>query len=356
MASLAVPSVCGSFTSSRFHSSSTASSLFSKASYATDVSTPEPAPPVHQQAPPPPPLDPSTKAASIRLPLHLPTPPEEFAEVDVADLLVDEELEGAPVGFAVGKLRSVGSALLNVTTATTLHLPPSAELPQYLRSTLPSLPLPHASPLYLPSHVLAIRSNDSSRTLLLPVHGLPWASSSPALSILSSRPEKQPPHPSLPSTSRPYPSPEHGEGATYLPVVELNLPSSAAFPCLQGWIYLRSPALLLSALLPTPPSSSSPPSPPSSLSHLLNPAPSTSSPYLKPLSPETLTQNLAAVSSQTLLQAVHLVHGLWGNVVALQIGDEDLWRVMGLAWKILVAALALRERGRRATSSGSDSE
>ncbi|GAA5827615.1 hypothetical protein JCM11251_001758 [Rhodosporidiobolus azoricus] len=354
--SLAVPapSICGSFASSP--ASSAPSSLFSKASYSTSSSTQDLQPLRH--APPPPSVDPSVKAASIRLPLQLPIPPEPLDEVELSSLVLDDELEGAPVGFAVGKLRSIGSSLLNATTSTCLHVPTSPTLPSYLRCTLPpaasSATLP---PVYLPSHVLAIRSSDSPRTLLLPVHGLLWAASSPALSILSSRAEKQPAHPNLPSSSRPYPSPEESsERTTYLPIVNIELPSSSAFPLLQQWIYLRSPSLLLSSLLPTPPSPSPVASAPPSLSHLLNPAPgptlSGSSKLASiPSTPEALTQTLAAIPSITLLEHVDRVHALWQDAVALQVSDEDLWKVMGVAWRILVAALALRERERRRRES-----
>ncbi|GAA5905125.1 hypothetical protein JCM6882_000386 [Rhodosporidiobolus microsporus] len=350
--SLAVPapSACGSFASSPV--SSAPSSLFSKESYSTAASVHDLEPlPLHHA--PPPAVDPSVKAASIRLPLQLPVPPEPLEEVELSSLVVDDELEGAPVGFAVGKLRSLGPSLLNATTSTCLHIPPGPTLPPYLPCTLPPLASPAAaSPVYLPSHILAIRSSDSPRTLVLPVHGLPWAAASPSLSILSSRPEKQPAHPNLPSSPRPYPSAGDADGDAYLPVVDLELPSSSAFPFLQQWVYLRSPSLLLSSLLPTPPSSPSPVvSAPASLSHLLNPSPPpTSSPTplaSLPSTPEALSQTLAAVPSLTLLNHVHRVHGLWQDAVALQISDEDLWTVMGVAWRILVAALALRERERR---------
>ncbi|GAA6021487.1 hypothetical protein JCM10207_005775 [Rhodosporidiobolus poonsookiae] len=350
-------STSGSFTSSPI--SSCAASLFSLSSFSTDASSLDAdAQPLHF-APPPPALNPQQKALSIRLPLHLPLPPDEPVEVDTSALIVNDELEGAPVGFAVGKLRSLGASLLKTTSATCLHIPPGPTLPAYLRCTPPDI-APESSPVLLPSHVLAIRSNDSPRTLLLPVHGLLWASSSSALALLSSRPEKQPAHPSLPSAPRPTLSAEdEAQGAAYLPVVELNLPSSAAFPLLQGWVYLRSPQLLLSSLLPQPSSSgSSPPPAPPTLSHLLNPAPPSPTSASLP-SPTSLTQSLArAVPSQTLLSHVHLVHSLWQDAVALQIGDEDLWKVMGAAWQILVAALALRERERRArtTPPSSDEE
>ncbi|BGP20002.1 hypothetical protein JCM10213_006780 [Rhodosporidiobolus nylandii] len=339
------PSVCS--LSSSPVSSFGASSLFSTVSNSTAPSAPDGTALAQHQAQPPPALDPSAKAASIRLPAYLPAPPHAPEDVDLSALTVDDELEGAPVGFAVGKLRSVGSNLLNFCTATTLHIPPGPSLPQYLRCTFPPVAAP--SPVYLPSHVLAIKAADSSRTLLLAAHGLLWASSSRALSLLSARPEKQGPHPSLPAVERPLPSASDPEGTAFLPVLELSIASSKAFPLLQGWVYLRSPSLLLSSLLPSPPSA------PSSLSHLLNPSFASS----VPSTPEALTQTLAAVSSRALLESVHLVHGLWSTAVALEVADDQFWRVLAFAWKVLVAALALRERQRRrmaATPTTSDDE
>ncbi|GAA5911714.1 hypothetical protein JCM5296_000665 [Sporobolomyces johnsonii] len=345
------PSVCGSLSSSQF---STASSLFSKCTYSTELSSPDLEPVPLQLAPPAPPLDAATKASLIHLPLHLPAPPEPFPDVG-GDLILDDELEGAPLGFVIGKLRSLGPALLKATTATCLHVPAGPSLPQYLRCTLP--PLTNATPAYFPSHVLAIRSSDSPRTLLLPVHGLLWAASSTPLSILSSQPEKQPAHSSLPNIARPpLSAADEANRTTHLPVIDLNLPSSSSFPFLQGWIYLRSPSILLSSLLPPPPPAHSPSPTPPSLSRLLNPEP-VSAPA-PPKTAEAMTVALSALSSHVLLKHVHLVHGLWSNTVALQIHDDELWKTMGLAWRILVAALALRERERRrrTTTPTSDEE
>ena len=380
---------CGSTTSSR--PSTSASSFFSSNDSTSTAESdydlsPRPLP-IHATLPP---LDPRAKAGTIRLPLQLPAPPTDLSEVDVSGLIVDDELQGAPVGFALGRLRQLGASLeplrlnddddlsltlsslsltgaelLTATTATCLHIPPGPTLAPYLQVSLPPSSPQQIPPVYLPSHVFAIHSTDSPRTLLLPVHGLLWAASSAHLSILSSRPEKQPAHPSLPTQARP----PHGgvDGAMHLPVIELTLPSSAAFPLLQGWVYLRSPSVLLSSLLPQPPSppaAASPSPQPSSLSHLLNPTSPEKRPPPPPVpaptpqhSPSDFTRALASLSSVVLLRHVHLVHGLWQDSVALQVGDEDLWRAMGVAWRILVAALALKEQERvRRAASGEAGE
>lgn len=208
-----------------------------------------------------------------------------------------------------------GPSLLTNATSTTLYVPNGPVLPSYIEvSSDPSL-----SSALTPSHILAIAAPDSPRTLLVPVHGLLLASLSSSLSIISSSPSQQPPHPSLPST--PAPSPHS------LPVVEVNLPSSLAFPLLQVYCYLASPSILLSSLLPTPPDSAS-----SGISPLLNPT------------RLTVAEKLSHCETAELLRRVALCHGLWQNAVALGVSDEQLWGTMKSAWAILVGALALKEK------------
>ncbi|GAA5989900.1 hypothetical protein JCM10908_002368 [Rhodotorula pacifica] len=332
-------------------SSATGRSLLSGETVSTVESAPDLSPQLLPSRATLPPLDPSIKASTIRLPLQLPVPPTSFAEVDLKSLVVDDEIGDAPVGFAVGKLRQLGPSLLTSTSATCLHIPAGPTAGPYLRCSFQPSRVPVPT-IYLPSHILAIHSSDSPRTLLLSVHGLLWAATSPLLTFLASRPEKQPPHSSLPTTDRPPTEQNDDSPLEALPVIELRLPSSSAFPLLQGWVYLRSPSILLSALLPAPPRDK--PSAPSSASiaRLLNPASTDDAqPNSIPPTSESLTEALSGLPSVTLLRHVHLVHGLWQDVVALQIGDEELWQAMGLAWRILVAALAKRDQRSRAAAA-----
>ncbi|BGP27519.1 hypothetical protein Rt10032_c15g5498 [Rhodotorula toruloides] len=334
--SCASSSSSGSSPSASFFSRCSRSTVPSEAQYRIDR--------LPQQATLPT-LDAEQKRSTIRLPLQLPSPPAPFPEVDLHSLVVDNELEDAPLGLAIGKMRELGPSLLVSTTSTCLHIPPGPEIPSYLLATLPSSPAPAPS-VFLPSHILAIRSNDSLRTLLLPVHGLLWAAMSPPLSILSSKPNRQTSHPSLPLV--PPPVVVVDTSRSHLPVVQISLPSSAAFPLLQAYAYLRSPALLLSSLLPQPPASPAKPAPPPSLSHLLNPStPEKPCPPSYQQTPQDLVRSLSSLPVTTLLRHIHLVHGLWQDVVALQIGDAELWRAMALAWRLLVTALG--NRGRSAT-------
>ncbi|KAL8283551.1 hypothetical protein RQP46_005654 [Phenoliferia psychrophenolica] len=252
------------------------------------------------------------RQSSINLPTRLPPPPSVAPDVDLSTLAVDPEFEDLPLGFVVAKLRSYGADLLRSATATAVSIPATPILPAYLPCKMPesSIMFPSANPF----HILAIHSPDAPRTLLLPVHGLLWAAKSPGLSILSSAPEHQPKSSLLPTTPRPTP--------TSLPVLELSLPSSRAVPVLQNWIYISSPSILLQSLLPSPPTP------------------------IVYTSPAVLAAALSHLPSSTLLDRVALVHGLWQNTVALEISDEMLWKGMGFAWSVLIAALAVQERRR----------
>ncbi|KAK4705471.1 hypothetical protein P7C70_g723, partial [Phenoliferia sp. Uapishka_3] len=283
------------------------------------------------------------RANSIHLPTKLPPAPAGLSDVDLTTLIVDEQLKDVPIGYYVARLRELGAPLLLSATRTNIIMPPGPQLPDWIECRPPALSQSTltAAPHISPSHLLAISSPDSPRTLLLPVHGLVFASRSPGLSILSSHPSLQHSSSNLPTS--PSPSPSH------LPVVPLSLPSSLAVPIIQAWIYLASPSLLLSSLLPKIPR------PPPSLSSILNP------PDPGPPDAAAMAESLSQVSSKVLLERVALVHGLWQDVVALEMADSELWETMGRAWAILVASLGIRERKKRETTrwsegSGGDSE
>lgn len=286
----------------------------------------------------------AARASSINLPSRLPAAPAPAPEVDLSALAVDPEYEGLPLGFVVAKLQSLGESrasgraecahadslrpgadLLRNATSTSIAIPAGPQLPPYLSCSLADKLT--TLPCSRPSHILAIHAPDSPRTLLMPVHGLLWAAKSPGLSVLSSKPEHQVPSSLIPSTPPPTDS--------SVPVLELTLPSTRAVPLLQGWIYLASPQLLLASLLPTLPS------PPASLSSILNPTP-------EPTMPAAKAATLSHLPSRALLDSVALVHGLWQNTVALEISDKGLWATMGAAWNVLVGALAIQEQRRLA--------
>lgn len=229
----------------------------------------------------------------------------------------------------------IGTELLKSCARTSFEVPLTSILPFYLSCTPPQ----SSSSTLRPSHIIAITSNDSDRILLLPIHGLIFASISPILSILSSKIDLQPFHPNLPN----YLPEDYNttkiidrKKIVQLPVVHLSLPSSKAFPILQAFIYTRSSSLLLSSLLPKPLSSTSSTTS-SSIQSILNPTSA------------SLSNSYSKLPPQILLEKIELIHGLWQNIVALEIGEEgndmgkELWSVLRVAWEILLGALVLRQ-------------
>ncbi|KAM0786009.1 hypothetical protein ACM66B_006825 [Microbotryomycetes sp. NB124-2] len=279
------------------------------------------------------------KSTTINLPLVLPQSPIPLQPVDVGKLHLDPELQSLPIGLVLSKLQLVGRSLLKVSTNTKLDLPPvsastrTPELPRWVPCHFPAIRPPASSSINVsnqtlppPSHVLAVVSADSPRTLMVPVHGLLYAKHCRNLHILSSSPRAQPFHPSLPTDSRP-PSANLTNSAVTLPVVKLQLPHAQAFTLLHAYIYTLSRQSLFSSLLPTVPSSK--------FSNLLNPT------LL------SFAQSLSNLERQTLLRHLELVHGLWQICVALGVCDEKVWEVMRVCWSLLVGAVGIQEQQKK---------
>ncbi|KAK4695488.1 hypothetical protein P7C70_g8542, partial [Phenoliferia sp. Uapishka_3] len=282
------------------------------------------------------------RSTSIRLPLHLPPRPLSTPDVELSALIVDPEFQDLPLGFVIAKLRELGPELLRATQLTHIDVPTSTHLPSHIRCSFPPPSFTRSSAYLLPSHILAIRCSDVTRTLLLPVQGLMWAAMSPGLSLLSSspnRPSSNKKRPRSPATSTLCSAAELSAASSLLPVVQITLPSNASIRILQSYVTMASTSDLYTRLLPLPPSS------PSTLANILN-QPS------HEVTPSSLAIQLSQLPSKTLLDRVKIVHGLWQNVVALEITDEGMWEVMSNAWSILIAALALRDQ-RKAAPGGS---
>lgn len=82
-------------------------------------SPPPPPPPQAQSQSQPLELEQHIRADSLHLPLTLPDPPQPMRAVHFEGLIVDEHLRGAPLGFAIGRMREQGECSLDVTVATT---------------------------------------------------------------------------------------------------------------------------------------------------------------------------------------------------------------------------------------------
>lgn len=220
-----------------------------------------------------------------------------------------------------------GSALMAQASMTKLDIPSTPDLPQWLTCRPPILSI--ESETFNPSHLIAIHAPDAKRVLLLPVHGLLWASKAKELSILSSAPAHQPTHPILPSSSST--APEATKGC--LPVVHLQMPSSIAVPLVQSWIYNASPQTLLKLLLPP-----------------LAPV----SPSLAPLvhcDILSIANELAHQPAAVLLKHINLVHSCWQDGAAIGLVEVDYWKTLARAWSVLMSALASQEAAAGTTTT-----
>ena len=183
--------------------------------------------------------------------------------------------------------------------AKTVASCPKGRLPRELQVVV------HDISAYTPTHLFAVYATPSAlhkqRLALHPSHAL----------ILAANCANLPPLP----YSRPAPSSFPGSVVT-LPVVPLCIPSPDTFPILLDYLYTRRGSRLLGSLLPL-------------------------SPRAEIQSPVQLSRELAEmVMVPTLRTHLHQVHGLWSNVTALGVFDEDLWRSIELAWDVLHKALA----------------
>jgi hypothetical protein len=161
--------------------------------------------------------------------------------------------------------------------------------PSHLTCTPPSDPS-----ALLPTVILAITFTSTQERLLAPVHGLNWALKSPQLASLS-------------RSKTPTEEMVLRGGEIVLPVVELNLPSKKAFSVLHDWVYLSSTTRLFESLMK-----------------------------------EGELSQERGDSQEGVIERLELVQGLWQNVMALGVADDELWKTMERAWDALMVK---REQG-----------
>lgn len=173
----------------------------------------------------------------------------------------------------------------------------------------------------LPTHMLAVYSRQSSmspnptrRVTLFPTHNIVMASHCAHL-------------PMLPKSIIPTPD---NIGQMTLPVVPLCIPAPDTFSQLSAYLYLKNANQLLASLLPTGQST-----PSTLLSHSLDDEDEAGSVELQHFSAKLR----ATYTPHALLAHAMTVNGLWRNVVALGVFDDQLWDVLDLAWGVILAAL-----------------
>lgn len=163
----------------------------------------------------------------------------------------------------------------------------------------------------LPTHMLAIFGKPSSgprKVTLYPVHSLVLASQCANL-------------PKFPS-ALPVPLHEGSQQEVEVPVFSICLPSPQSYSPLSRYLYTKQVDILLRTFLPCPP----PPSFMDNRDRLLV---------------QFATDLASTFTLQTLAKYAINLHGLWQNVCALGIFDDDLWEAIDVMWKILLTSLAV---------------
>ena len=165
-----------------------------------------------------------------------------------------------------------------------------------------------------PTHMLAVfgkqladKSHQPRRVTLYPVHSLVFASHCAYL-------------PEFPST---LPVSLHEEAIRKfdVPVWPLCLPSPATYPHLSTYLYSKRTDIFMKSVLPRPPPSK------------FQQDPSQVPGFARDLA-ETFTV-------QTLVKHALMVFGVWQNVCALGVFDDNLWETLDTLWEILLTSIAI---------------
>lgn len=193
---------------------------------------------------------------------------------------------------------TAGDLLMSVEQAVVLS-EPGPRLGFRIVDASPSLPLP--------SVVLLLSFSDTDKVLAVPAHGLVWAATeSPEVESISSLLDEPPPRP-LDDEDEAVES-----HCLVLPTYPVRIPHYEAWQPLHDFIYDQSTSHLLESLL-----------------H----APRDHSPALS----QSVSTAHRELERDSNLDKLERIRQLWINVVALQIGDDDLWATMALAWRTLFA-------------------
>lgn len=169
----------------------------------------------------------------------------------------------------------------------------------------------------LPTHMLAVHGRQTPQTpdpirrvTLFPIHSI-------VLALYCAN---------LPMLPKSTPIPSDTVGQLMVPIVPLCIPSPETWSQLSAYLYIKDAAQLLITLLP---------------SSFLTPA-SIQTLEFDAESPEVAkfsAELRATYTAHTLLSHAMMINGLWRNVVALGVFDDQLWDVLDLAWGSVLGAL-----------------
>ncbi|TFK32276.1 hypothetical protein BDQ12DRAFT_739501 [Crucibulum laeve] len=267
----------------------------------------------------------SSVSPTVQLPRTLQRP--SFADVSRdAIITASPECADVPAEYLRRGLRARTSELLDgISSLSVSHIPssmPRSHLPRSL--TIPLHPSSsHSSSL--PTHILAISSSrgpasPADQLRFYPVHSIVIAAQCASFPRISA-----PTHQSLRATR------------IELPVVEVKLPSPAAFSLIHSYLYNHRLDKVLKSLYPMPSSFLQ------TASHQSIRTTLGSGTALHTLSMYLCTS--ASSNLQTLMTHAAHIKELWQDMAALGIHEPELWDTLDLAWEVLLGALNLAAGG-----------
>jgi len=255
------------------------------------------------------------KKTPITLPRYLARP--DYREIKMETIIsVNPEFADIPLQYIQEGLELTGPAMMQVL-ASVEATPVKNTLPTDLCVMI------NNQSSDLPTHMLAVYSRQSSaspnptrRVTLYPIHNIIMALHCAHLPVLPKSTATEP----------------DSVGQMTLPVVPLCIPSPETFSRLSAYLYTKNASYLLSMLLPT--------------GTLTPPSILALDTYIDGDSPELQqfqAKLRATYTPYALLTCGMTINGVWRNVCALGIFDDQLWEVLDLAWEAIIGALKPKE-------------
>ncbi|EJD51952.1 hypothetical protein AURDEDRAFT_158796 [Auricularia subglabra TFB-10046 SS5] len=215
-------------------------------------------------------------------------------EIDPDALVaIDRDLAHVPLEYVRAKIREVGASMLCSIANTQNVL--CNNVPKEIKVML------NTEPSRLPTHIFAVwdKTNVGPRRMqMYPVHDIVFASHCTKFA-------------DLPPSKRTESVTEDGSVKLTLPVVSVGIPHRETFSTLQHFLYTGNQKRLLATLIPQP-----------------------MAPGITPA--ETPRHFGETYTPSVLFGYITRTHGVYRNACALGVVDEDLYKVLQLAWSILM--------------------
>ncbi|KAI0342467.1 hypothetical protein BDW22DRAFT_201116 [Trametopsis cervina] len=252
-----------------------------------------------------------SRRVSIQFPRRLVRPQTKTVRHESVAACSPEELKDVPLHYVRQALDVLGPQMMQVCSgirapafSSTNGLPKElVVLANDLSAQMPT----HLLAVYGKSEKTAAPSAGRTSMSLFPAHNI----------VLSAFCANMPSLPYQPPTP-----PAQAGGSIQLPVVPLGLPHPQSYAHIQRYLYTKDRVSFIMSLLPSV-----------SAQGILSDPASASVRYAKDVA--------GTFTTQKILSLLRDVHGVYRNMVALEIQEDLMWQLVNVAWEVLLTALAL---------------